>query len=134
MRFVDSNIWLYALGSTGDLKKQAAAASVINFPDLVISTQVINEVCFNLIRKSGFDALQVQEVIESMYERALVVQPDKDSILLAVGLRESASLSYWDSQLVACAVLVGCAEFLSEDMHDGQLIEGSLRVRNPFKH
>ena len=38
---------------------------------------------------------------------------------------------FWDALVVACAVRSGCSLLLSEDLHDGQLIQG-VQVRDPF--
>jgi predicted nucleic acid-binding protein len=36
--------------------------------------------------------------------------------------------------VVAAALEAGCLELLSEDLHDGLLVDGTLRIRNPFKN
>jgi predicted nucleic acid-binding protein len=46
--FIDTNIWLYAFIETDNGQKRLAAKSAIQTPDIVISIQVINEVCVNL--------------------------------------------------------------------------------------
>ncbi len=60
--FVDSNIWLYAMinGSATD-SRQAQAKSLLSSQEgsIVISTQVVNEVCVNLIKKSLLDEHQI---------------------------------------------------------------------------
>ncbi len=45
--FADSNIWLYAFIETPD--KSPIAKSIVKSADITISTQVINEVCVNVI-------------------------------------------------------------------------------------
>ena len=34
--------------------------------------------------------------------------------------------------IVAAALIAGCTTLWSEDMHDGLLVEGQLRIVNPF--
>jgi predicted nucleic acid-binding protein len=34
--------------------------------------------------------------------------------------------------LVAVALAAGCDEFISEDLHEGMVFDGRLRVSNPF--
>jgi predicted nucleic acid-binding protein len=34
--------------------------------------------------------------------------------------------------IVASALLAGCVTLLTEDMQDGQVIDGQLTLRNPF--
>ena len=133
MRFVDSNVWLYAMQKAGDSQKREQAALVVKPWALTVSTQVINEVCNNLRRKSGFTESEVEKVIESFYKHRIVVPLDRASMLKACELRGRYSFSFWDSQLVACALLAGCTVLESEDMQDGLVIEGTLTIRNPFK-
>jgi len=35
--------------------------------------------------------------------------------------------------LLATAIEAGCSVFYSEDLHDGQVLEGDLRIENPFR-
>ena len=50
--FIDTNIWLYAFFQTeSGTNKQKIARSIIDSQNIVVSTQVINEVCVNLIKK-----------------------------------------------------------------------------------
>jgi predicted nucleic acid-binding protein len=41
--------------------------------------------------------------------------------------------SWWDCLLLASAIELGCTHFLSEDLHNGQAIEG-LTIIDPFAH
>jgi predicted nucleic acid-binding protein len=41
--------------------------------------------------------------------------------------------SWWDCLLLASAIELGCTHFLSEDLKDGQTIEG-LTILSPFAH
>ena len=133
MRFLDSNIWLYALMRGQDLDKRRKAMASIRAGDLAASIQVINEVSSNLVRKAGYDAPRLLRVIDAFYRRAVIVPTTRQTITKAVELRGRYSLSFWDSQLAACALLSGCTVLESEDMQDGLVIEGTLTIRNPFK-
>ena len=132
MRFQDSNIWLYALWSFSD-PRHAAAVRCTSAPNLAVSTQVINEVCSNLMRKAGFTNDQIEQLVRYFYAATQVLPVSKQSIVKACDLRRRYSLSYWDSQMVACALLGGCTVLDSEDMQDGLVIEGALTINNPLK-
>ena len=41
-------------------------------------------------------------------------------------------LQFYDSLLLATAEALGCDEFLTEDLNDGQMY-GSVKAVNPFK-
>ena len=65
--FIDSNIWLYRFivncSDPNAIPKQQIATNITNQENLMISTQVVNEVCSNLIRKAGFNNLQIQNLL-----------------------------------------------------------------------
>ena len=132
MRFLDSNIWLYALWSFAD-PRHATAVLCTSAPNVAVSTQVINEVCSNLMRKAGFTHDQIERLVRYFYTAIQVIPVTRESMLKACDLRRRYSFSCWDSQMVACALLGGCADFDSEDLQDGLLVEGALTIHNPFK-
>jgi predicted nucleic acid-binding protein len=48
-------------------------------------------------------------------------------------LHSALRYSWWDCLLLASAINLGCTHFLSEDLQDGQTIEG-LTIVDPFAH
>ena len=57
-----------------------------------------------------------------------------DLALHQLGLRlaESYTLSIYDGMIAAAAVVAGCDILYSEDMHHGLVIDGRVRIVNPF--
>ncbi len=52
LAFIDTNIWLYAFSDSQDkLKTQQAKGLLRRTPQIALSTQVVNEVSVNLLRK-----------------------------------------------------------------------------------
>lgn len=131
--FIDSNIWLYAFVEADNIAKTKQARDLIRSVDPVISTQVINEVCINLIRKAGFTEEQIRLLVISFFAKYTIVQLDRAILLLASRLRNRYSLSFWDSIIVASAIHASAAQLYSEDMQDGLLVAQQLRIINPFK-
>jgi predicted nucleic acid-binding protein len=43
------------------------------------------------------------------------------------------AVSYWDSLIISSALESGCKILYTEDMHHNQIIEGKLKIINPFK-
>lgn len=64
--FIDTNIWLYAFIETEDSAE--IARRLVQETEPVISTQVINEVCVNLLQQAHFTEKQIGQLIESFYE------------------------------------------------------------------
>jgi predicted nucleic acid-binding protein len=60
--------------------------------------------------------------------RAITVEIHEAGIALA----ERYRLSVYDGMIAGAALDADCDVLWSEDMQDGLLIEGRLRVRNPF--
>ena len=132
--FVDTNIWLYAFVEGDDLRKSADAKSLLEASGTVIvSPQVINEECVNLIKKAQFSEQQVQQLIESFYAKYVVVEVSKALLLKASGLREQYAFSLWDSTIVSSALHAGASVLYSEDMQAGLVVENRVRIINPFE-
>jgi len=132
--FVDTNIWLYAFVEGDDLSKSTCAKSLLEASRAVIvSPQVINEVCVNLIKKAQFSEPQVQQLIESFYAKYVVVEGSKALLLTASALREQYAFSFWDSTIVASALHAGASVLYSEDMQAGLVVENRVRIINPFE-
>ena len=132
--FIDTNIWLYAFIEGDDRRKSAHAKALIEASSAVsVSTQVINEVCVNLIKKAQFSEQQVQQLIESFYVKYLVIELSKPLLLKASALREQYTFSFWDSTIVSSALYADASVLYSEDMQDGLVVENRMRIINPFK-
>ena len=58
---------------------------------------------------------------------------NSDIVWAARRIRASFGYSWWDCLLLASALELGCKYFLSEDLQDGQTIEG-LTIVDPFAH
>jgi predicted nucleic acid-binding protein len=76
--FLDSNIWLYALSQAADNSaaeaKRKSAIELTQRSGIVISFQVINEVCVNAIKKLGFTQNEVVELIQDFYNGCIVIE------------------------------------------------------------
>lgn len=135
--FIDSNIWLYRFivncSDPNAIPKQQIATNITNQENLMISTQVVNEVCSNLIRKAGFNNLQIQNLLEELTQGCEILPVSPETFEYAVKLRDRYLISFWDSLIVASAVLGDATILYSEDMQDGLIINNSLQVINPFK-
>jgi predicted nucleic acid-binding protein len=132
--FVEANVWLYAFIEGGDPQKSARAKLLIGAcKTVIVSIQMINEVCVNLIKKAQFSEQQVQQLVESFYAKYLVVELNKLLLLKASVLWAQYAFSFWDSTIVASALYADAVVLYSEDMQDGLVIENRVRITNPFK-
>jgi predicted nucleic acid-binding protein len=132
--FVDSNVWVYAFAGDEDPRGEIARSFLENAPrnaERVISYQVVNET-IRILKKLGFSEPELRRVIDGMFLMCEVCAFSQTSAALASELRETLSISYWDSHIAANAVLAGCDTLVSEDFQSGALIRG-IRVENIFK-
>jgi predicted nucleic acid-binding protein len=132
--FVDTNIWLYALIAGQDAAKSARARQLLqkDATRLVVSSQVINEVCVNLLKKAHVPESTVAQLIRSFYRKYPVVLLDEAVQTTASELRAQFSFSFWDSLIVAAALIGGATILYSEDMQTGLAIHDQLTIVNPF--
>jgi len=131
--FVDSNIWLYSLiQSDDDDRHMQAVDFLIRLESPVINSQVIREICSNLKKKTSISEEQLCSLIHGWYQDCKVVHSNASQHLLASRTRNSYSLSYWDSLIVAAALDANCVTLYSEDMQHGQVIDGKMTILNPF--
>lgn len=126
--FADTNVVLYLLDS--GLKADRAEGIMGHGPR--ISVQVLNETMVNCRRKAGLSWEETGLFLEGI--RALCPIEDLTLQTHDVGraLAERYGFSIYDAIIVASALLAGCTTLWSEDMHDGLLVEGRLRITNPF--
>ncbi len=130
--FVDTNVWLYAFIESEDAAKSARASGLIQQGNIRLSTQVVNEVCVNLLKKAKFSEDALRQLIDAFYTKYDVFDLQRSTFLTASDLRDGFSLSYWDSVIVASALETGAGILYSEDMQDGLLVNNQLRIVNPF--
>ena len=96
-RFVDSNIWLYAFIKSQKQPKTEIAKTIIKTNEIIISSQIINEISINLLRKANFEEPKIRELILSFYRNYVVIDIDSVILLKASKLREKHNFSFWDS-------------------------------------
>ena len=127
--FVDSNIVLYALGT--DFLKQQAAWQVL-FKSPLISVQVLNECSNVLIKKRKVDKSQVRSTLQDILQFVSVEAIGLPVVETAWTLLDRYQFSYFDSLILASALTANCQVLYSEDLQHGQVIDGRLKIINPF--
>ncbi len=135
MRFVDTNVLLYAVSAlTEDARKRDRAMVLLREGDLALSVQVLQEFYHQATRSSrpgAITAAQALRFIESL--DAFPVQPITLSVFReGVSLSQRYLLSYWDGAILAAARALGCDAVYSEDMSAGQDYAG-VTVLDPFE-
>ncbi len=127
--FFDTHILLYLL--SGDPEKADHAEAVLAKGG-VISVQVLNEFAAVASRKLGLSYPEIREVLQTVREVCKVNSLTLETHDLGLQVAERYQFSFYDSLIVASALLTKCGTLYSEDLQDGQTIDGRLIVRNPF--
>lgn len=134
MRFVDTNVLIYAVSSLNqDAAKHRRALDLLNEEDYSVSVQVLQEFYYQATRPSRPGAISHSEAlqfIESLGDIP-VLPVTFELFTQAVEISQHFQLSYWDGAILAAARAMGCDAVYSEDMSDQQDY-GGLRVINPF--
>lgn len=92
--FVDTNIWLFAFIESDDKAKSASARNLLHQSQPVMSVQVVNEVCVNMIKKANVAEELIRQLVASFYANYRVLDLDQTTLLSASELRERYSLSF----------------------------------------
>ena len=131
--FLDTNVLLYLYSDEGD--KRAIAEQAYHSGHANVSVPVLNELSRVLLDPKKPFKLSPQKVsatISQLQEFINILPITSKTLLLGLKIGERYRYSYFDSFHLATALENGCDLFFSEDMQSGQLIEGKLRILNPF--
>ena len=127
--FLDSNIVLYL--ASEDLLKADRAQELVAEGG-TISVQVLNEIANISRRKMGLSWAETRNFL-LMIRGLLKVEPITIEIHdVGISLAERYQLPVYESMIVSAALSAECDTLLSEDLQNGLLINGRLRVLNPF--
>ena len=130
--FVDTNILIY-LYSVNEPEKRRKVEKLIADKDCVISVQVLNEFSSVCLRKLRIPTQQILAAINEITLCMSLFPMDANTVRQALRLCAQWNYSYYDSAILAAAIQSGCATLYSEDMSDGQIIEGCLTIRNVLR-
>ncbi|HXV04603.1 MAG TPA: PIN domain-containing protein [Solirubrobacterales bacterium] len=135
MRFVDTNILIYAISTDpAERDKAERANELLAERDLALSVQVLQEFYVQSTRENRPGRLthaRAAGLVES-FRRFPVASLTADLVSAAMAARERFVISYWDAAILEAARSLGCETVLSEDLGDGQDYDG-VGVRNPFR-
>ena len=127
--FLDTNVLVYAFTSD----PRAAAAQALLEQGGIISVQCLNEFVSVARRKLGHSWRDVRMALDAIRTMCPVIVPlDLDTHSEALRLAERYGFSVFDALVTASALRSGSDILWSEDMQDGLLIDGRLRIANPF--
>jgi predicted nucleic acid-binding protein len=129
--FLDTNVLVYTLAR--DDPRQTTAKALLAAGG-VISVQCLNELAMVARRKLRFSWRETAKALNAV--RQLCPPPLPLTLATheaALGIAERLGYRFYDSLILASALEAGCSTLYSEDLQDGQVVEGTLAIRNPFR-
>ena len=132
--FVDTNVLLYAQDRRAPEKQSRSSewlAALAAHDLLVISPQVMNEFTHTVLRKMAHVTPDDLIVVLEEMRRWCSAATSTETAINGLIVHRRYGFSFYDSTLLASALLAGCEMFLSEDLSDRQRV-GDLRIINPF--
>ncbi len=127
--FFDSNVILYFALSRST---KAIRARQLIAQGGMISVQVLNECANVLLLKRAMPWPDMRDFLLDLYLRLEVIPITLDIHRSGLRLAERYGFSIYDSFIVAAALAAGCDTLWSEDMQHGMVVDGRLRIANPF--
>lgn len=132
--FVDTNVLVYLFDDAEPKKQKRARTRLENEEsEIFVSTQVLQELYVALTK--GRDPIATPDMAGRAVRDAAgysVVQVDTALVFSSIESCRKHRISFWDALIVGAAAQAECEVLLSEDLNDGQVIDG-VRVENPFK-
>ena len=128
--FLDTNVIIYAFRK--DDKRNETARMLLAQGGLT-GVQALNEFVAVARRKLAMSWTDISRALAAICKLC----PSPVALTLeihqrALQITERYGYHIYDSLLIAAALDGSCTVFYSEDMHDGQAIDG-LTIRNPFQ-
>jgi len=134
--FVDTNILVYAHDLVPGVKHDRARELIEKLWTAgggVLSTQVLQELCVNLRRKTTRPCtVEETRILLENYADWQIVNNTLDSIVGALSIEVRYRISFWEALVLQAAERGGATILYSEGLSDGQTY-GSVRVINPLK-
>jgi predicted nucleic acid-binding protein len=129
--FFDSNVLIYAMVS-GDSRRRRAQQLVAQGG--VISVQVLNEFVAVARRKMHMpwqDVIEALDAVRMLFPSPIPITLDTHEAALKIA--QQYGFGIYDALIAAAALEANCSTLYSEDLQDGQVIDGRLTIRNPFR-
>lgn len=128
--FLDTNVLVYA-ALQPDPRSEAARALLAR--RCTISVQVLNEfvnVARRKLRRTWPEIAAALGAIRTLCRTPLPLTVATHAAAIEIAGR--TAYQFYDALIIASALEAGCTTLFSEDLHDGQQIDGRLTIRNPF--
>lgn len=132
--FIDTNVFLYAIDKDANFKHKKALEFLCDVElkeKIHVSYQVLKEFTNAAVRRKIFNESQLVTYLD-IFSGYRISGISLKTIKEAIRIKFRYQLSFYDSLIVATAIENNCTRLYSEDLNNGQSIEG-LQIINPFQ-
>ena len=127
---LDTNIAVYALS----VDDKADCAATLLRGAAFLSVQVLNEYANVGLRKRRDPWDVVAADLDDLRDAVPHILPiDNEANRAAIRIGERYRTSFYDALMLAVALAGGARTIYSEDMQHGLVIDGALRIADPFR-
>ncbi|GDX56862.1 DNA-binding protein [Comamonadaceae bacterium] len=135
--FLDTNIFVYAHLASEPRKKLRAVQlleQALASHTGCVSYQVIQEFANVGLRKFAqcFSVHECKQFIDAAMQPLNRVASSPELLEAALNLHDETRYSFYDCLVIAAALQAGANVLYTEDLQHNQLIDGRLRIVNPF--
>ncbi|MFB2835760.1 PIN domain-containing protein [Floridanema evergladense] len=131
--FLDTNLWIYFYAKEPIEKSQKIEEIISNnIQQIQVSVQILGELFHVLTRKKLTSQSDAASIVLELINNFSILEVDHPKVIQALQINSKYGYSYWDSLVIATALLSDCAILYSEDMQHNQLIENKIQIINPF--
>jgi predicted nucleic acid-binding protein len=128
--FFDTNVLIYAVAKDDP---RAGKAEALLADGGIVSIQSLNEFVSVARRKLGMSWREVRGFLDLLCILCPKPVPISfDTHRGALAIAEKYGYSIYDALIASAALEAGCKTLYSEDLHDGQVLNRQLTIRNPF--
>ena len=130
--FLDTNVLVYSFSETEAAKSEAGRV-LIESNGAWVSTQVLSELANVLTHRFRAPAREAKRRVMSIAASCEVIVVSPPIVFDALRIMEVFGYGFYDSQIIAAALACGASTLYSEDLHHGQMVDGKLSIRSPFR-
>jgi predicted nucleic acid-binding protein len=127
---LDSNILIY--NHSLDCEKKKIIAMNFFYDNPVVSSQVISEYLNVMRKRFKIEKNELMQLCSLWLEKCTVQPVILSTTKLAQNLVGRYDFQIFDGIIVAAALEANCDILYSEDMHNGLIVEDTLKIVNPF--
>jgi len=98
-----------------------------------VSTQVLSELANVLTHRFRAKVQEAKRRVMSIAASCEVIVVSPPIVFDALRIMERFGYGFYDSQIIAAALACGASVLYSEDLHHGQMVDGRLSIRSPFR-